>query len=137
MAKTNNALIGEIKETVSSGAAALTTSTYSDGGNAGVTVGPGTWVFTVVCQINVGTMTGLVRILIGVGTSPQTAGVSGAGYYMDLKPAAHTPPSSPVYTMTTRPTLVTTTTTYYPKLLVAATVGTATGENYIYAVRIA
>jgi hypothetical protein len=129
--------IGEIKETLSSGAATLTTNTYSDGGNAGVTVGPGTWMFTETAIITIGTMTSLQRIIVGVGTSPQTSGVGDNGFYMEYRPASHTPTGNLAYTITTRAVLVTTTTTYYPKVYVTATVGTATCSNFIYAVRIA
>lgn len=129
--------IGEIKE-ASGSPVTPTSGQYSDGGNAGVYVTKGTYIFYVRSAVTPGTMSAVTRYLQAVSTSSGNAFAdAGELNYRDERPASHTPSGSVVWTFTTAPILVTSDATYYPKVQIVGTIGTGVVANYIRAVRIA
>lgn len=131
--------IGEMQTITPSGAVSTVSGTANDGGSAGVTLSPGTYLLEMSFNCTVGTMSALTEILWGIGTASGT-GTTGLlaslGMVASERPASHTPTGNFARTLT-KVVNVTSTTTYYPKLRITATVGTATNINYIWATRIA
>jgi len=129
--------IGEIKEQATAGAVAVVSSTYNVGGNAGISVGPGVWIFYTTSAYTIGTMTGVTRTIIGVSTDSGGFADSSDVNYVQTQPASYIPTGNFRIAFTSAPILVSTTATYYPKCYITATPGTATVSGYIRAVRIA
>jgi len=132
--------VGEVVSVSSSGPAAITSGQYTDGGNAGLNLKPGRWRISGSYLVTVGTMSALVNVLWGIGTSP---GNSGDGLttalpitYIQERPASHTPTGNLVRMFDGVTVNISTPTTYYPKMFIAATVGTATSTHHIQAIRV-
>jgi hypothetical protein len=126
---------------VDSGGGVLPTSSqYTDGGNAGLTLQPGVWMVFARTVFTVGSTATLTKYIIGVGTA---SGNNGSGLTLvdgaiTREFASHTPSTSFTEISGARYVNITAATTYYPKFyIIAGTLTGSTAANYIDAVRIA
>lgn len=132
--------VGEYRSQAGS-TVSMTTATYSDGGNAGISLTAGCWDVNATCFVDPAGTTTVNGVQCGVGTA---SGNSSTGFivhenYMNWNFGGGTPDASDFGILFQGPiwrTCVSSTTTYYPKSYASFGVAGMTTNNYIRARRV-
>lgn len=131
--------VGEYKEAIGS-ATALTTLTYSDGGNAGLNLTPGDWDVWAICVFSAAVSTTVAYVYGFIGTAPGNSSTGSDGDRNSVQLGYGSPGIVPVYDIfVVTPCYrvsISSNTTYYPKLLSSFTTSTMNGKGNIFARRV-
>ncbi len=130
--------VGEKLSLASGGAAAWTSTQYTDGGNTGLTLTPGVWLVKADIVHTVASDSAITQYIYGVlATTSGNSGPTDATGYIQFQPASHTPTSNQNFVSPWMYVNISASTVYYPKMRITGTRSSGTVTSNISAVRIA
>ncbi len=130
--------VGQVRSQASGGAAAWTSTQYTDGGNTGLTLQAGVWMVKADITHTVASDSLITQYIYGVlATTSGNSGPTDATGYIQFQPASHTPTGNQNFVSPWMIVNISADTVYYPKMRITGTRSSGTVTSNISAVRIA